>query len=380
MVELAAQLFATMRATGVWVPTSSQLVELLRVALAASLGTEEGRPAIFTLRLEPQTSEQGRAVAPHFFGRNEDPYFRFASPKKLDHRDLIKLFSGTRPGSSAIRVGPTNARREGDLYVLGIDPMVRGLVLRGPQMRIEVVGPGRLLVKAAHATLGCIADGLARTIDIDLYSRGIDGLLGINDPGSRMEKIASDMLTHGHGGTLLIVATEPVVGIEFHNRLDKSLLLGDALADRVAANEELELGLSQRPPGDNSLPYAAMMRADQVSGFATDRVRRYLETIARLTAVDGATVVTTGAELLGFGEKIESTAHPEVERTSPERDAESEIVSLGALGGTRHQSAARFVADNPGSNAIVASQDGTLSLMRRQGDKVDCLAHLEWLG
>jgi hypothetical protein len=97
-----------------------------------------------------------------------------------------------------------------------------------------------------------------------------------------------------------------------------------------------------------------------------EEVRRAVETIAGLTAVDGATVINDRYELLAFGVKIR---RPEgsapVERmviTEPIIGDQAEVIPPVQNGGTRHLSAAQFVNDQRDALALVASQDGRFTI------------------
>jgi hypothetical protein len=92
-----------------------------------------------------------------------------------------------------------------------------------------------------------------------------------------------------------------------------------------------------------------------------------LRSIARLTAVDGATVMTSGLEVAAFGAKIRAIDADTVPQTvivnEPVEGAEEEMVPLASLGNTRHQSAAQFVFDQRDALAVVVSQDGTATIL-----------------
>ncbi len=92
-----------------------------------------------------------------------------------------------------------------------------------------------------------------------------------------------------------------------------------------------------------------------------EALRRVVEAIAGLTAVDGATVITDRYELLAFGAKIgRRQGSPRIENvvvTEPIDGSLAEIVSPALLGGTRHLSAAQFGQDQRDAFALVASQD-----------------------
>ena len=97
-----------------------------------------------------------------------------------------------------------------------------------------------------------------------------------------------------------------------------------------------------------------------------EALSRSVETIAGLTAVDGATILTDRYELLAFGAKItrrEGAARVEsVTVTEPIEGAVSETLHPSELGGTRHLSAAQFVHDQQDAVALVASQDGHFTI------------------
>ncbi|MDX5435594.1 MAG: hypothetical protein LPK03_00260, partial [Pontibacter sp.] len=97
-----------------------------------------------------------------------------------------------------------------------------------------------------------------------------------------------------------------------------------------------------------------------------DALRREVASIAGLTAVDGATVLSDKYELLAFGVKIgRPKGRPTVNQllfTEPVLGAKPAIVAPSQNGGTRHLSAAQFVQDQRDAVALVASQDGRFTI------------------
>ena len=95
-------------------------------------------------------------------------------------------------------------------------------------------------------------------------------------------------------------------------------------------------------------------------------VDRVVDSIAGLTAVDGAAVMTDRYELLAFGAKIvRRRGGQPVERvalTEPIEGSVAAVVAPAQLGGTRHLSAAQFVQDQQEGLALVASQDGRFTI------------------
>ncbi|MEP6924245.1 MAG: putative sensor domain DACNV-containing protein [Pyrinomonadaceae bacterium] len=92
-----------------------------------------------------------------------------------------------------------------------------------------------------------------------------------------------------------------------------------------------------------------------------------VETIAGLTAVDGATLISEEYELMAFGAKIkrrdDRTRVEHAILTEPIIGNEPSVVHPLQFGGTRHLSAAQFVQDQPDSIALVSSQDGRFTVL-----------------
>jgi hypothetical protein len=92
-------------------------------------------------------------------------------------------------------------------------------------------------------------------------------------------------------------------------------------------------------------------------------MRREVENITGLTAVDGATVINDRHELLTFGAKItraswSSRGVDQVLMMEPVLGGTPLLMHPSNIGGTRHLSAAQFVHDQRDVLALVASQDG----------------------
>jgi hypothetical protein len=153
------------------------------------------------------------------------------------------------------------------------------------------------------------------------------------------------MRAHGHGGTLLVV---PAGSEEWRTSIVHPILYSVAppyakLANLIGHSPNLE------------------SESDWQSS-----VRSSVESIAGLTAVDGATVITDQYEVLAFGVKIKRAAGSEsVEQmvlTQPIVGDQAAVVPPVQHGGTRHLSAAQFIYDQRDALALVASQDGRFTI------------------
>jgi len=158
-------------------------------------------------------------------------------------------------------------------------------------------------------------------------------------------QLAVSMRAHGRGGTLLVVPA----GV---SRWESSMVQPIVYAVTPAYTA-----------------LAALMQSnaeDRGERWWQDALRRAVDAIAGLTAVDGATIVTDRYALLAFGAKIvRRPAQQTVTRvmvTEPIEDSPAEVVEPSALGGTRHLSAAQFAQDQQDSIALVASQDGRFTV------------------
>jgi hypothetical protein len=105
---------------------------------------------------------------------------------------------------------------------------------------------------------------------------------------------------------------------------------------------------------------------EQTMSLWQEEVNRSVDSVAGLTAVDGATIINDQLELLAFGAKIglSSNGMPVEETlvTEPVVGSTAAIIHPSQMGGTRHLSAAQFVFDQRDAIALVSSQDGRFTI------------------
>ena len=230
---------------------------------------------------------------------------------------------------------------------------------------IEVVAPGLLVVKQSREdaekfiNLAVLQGDEIKIVDEQspklqdcpqLLSSlmGFDKQRGWSSSMSVLIQLAVSMRAHGRGGSLLVV---PAGRDEWRESAAHPMHYALAPAFSVLAE------LMQMPTfGDG----------DARDRHWSDSLRRAIDGIAGLTAVDGATVMTNAYEVLAFGVKIvrrqKSPQVADVILTEPIEGNSAEVVDPGQLGGTRHLSAAQFVHDQHDSLALVASQDGRFTV------------------
>jgi len=329
---------------GLPAPDATVIETLIDAAFWASLRREEGvTPKISLAYVDPaQTGE------PLLFGHPLPP-----------------------TAAALAKLAPAVERRG---IHLGVWPIDGELCVWGTTQRlpphcfvIEVVNSGLLVVKQRSALLGkfvnvAVLEGDEvkfvdeRTAQVPGCPGVLQSLLGFGHPegpaaGAEgvnvLVQLAASMRSHGRGGALLVTPSG-----------SDAWLLSVVTPMPYALNPPFT-GLS------------ALIRAHGGGAPSLghlDDMRHAVEGVAGLTAVDGAMVMNDAYDVLAFGAKItRRKGSASVERivvTEPIEGSAQTVVSPGQFGGTRHLSAAQFVHDQPGSVALVASQDGRFTIFK----------------
>jgi hypothetical protein len=258
-----------------------------------------------------------------------------------------------RPG---IHLGVWGDRN--DLYVWGATRAIPSL-----GFVVEDVEPGQLVIKhrrvdgfGKFANVAVLKGEQVKIVDEqgaslpdcpDLLAalRSFTAPATWDDSVNVLVQLAVSMRAHGHGGTLLVV---PAAQEEWRRSIVHPILYS------VAPPYAKLTKLIHRGPGkDSENEWQASLRSA-------------VETIAGLTAVDGATVITNQFEVLAFGAKIRraegSALVEQMVLTEPIVGNQAEVVPSVQHGGTRHLSAAQFIHDQRNAVALVASQDGRFTV------------------
>ena len=154
-------------------------------------------------------------------------------------------------------------------------------------------------------------------------------------------QLAASMRQTGHGGALLVVPSGST-----------------AWRESIVTPIQYEV----------DPPYAELSSLSCAPNADPDDLKRAVDAIAGLTAVDGATVISDRYDLLAFGSKITrkrgSPAVEWVNFTEPVEGSAPVRATPAQVGGTRHLSAAQFVHDQRDATALVASQDGRFTIFK----------------
>jgi len=323
-------------------PDAEAVEAVINAAFWASLRREEGfSPKISLAFLPPAQAE---------------PPLRFARTLPLNPAALARLAPAVeRPG---IHLGVWRCGEPEELCVWGTTRTIPRLCFV-----LEVIEPGLLVVKyrrgrdpGKFANVAVLQGDEVKVVDEAGASLPdcpdmVTSLLGFGAAGSSADPInilvqlAVSMRAHGRGGALLVVPADS-------DAWRDSILWPAPYTVEPVFSELKELVLRGAAERDDPEWQEAL--------------RRGVEAVAGLTAVDGATLVNTRSELLAFGAKIiRREGGSQVERvmvTEPVVGAGAEVVEPTQLGGTRHLSAAQFVQDQRDTMALVASQDGRFTV------------------
>ncbi len=322
-------------------PDATTIELIIDAAFWASLRREESLTPKISLAF----------VAPEDAGQP----LTFAARLPLSPPALARLAPAVeRPG---IHLGVW--RQGADLAVWGTTRTIPAFCLV-----VEVVASGLLVIKHRSEAFGkfvnvavlegdqvkIVDEGFSLTPDCPGPVRS---LLGFDPPHRRdsavdvLVQLAASMRSHGRGGALLVVPAESET---WHESIVEPMLYSVTPAFSELAD------LMRRETTDAS------------THEWQEDLRRAVDAIAGLTAVDGATILDDDYDLLSFGAKIvRRRGHPSIERvvvTEPIEGAERLILTPSQLGGTRHFSAAQFVHDQRDAIALVASQDGRFTIFK----------------
>lgn len=322
------------------IPTSDVIENIVDAAFWASLRTEEGStPKISIAYLTPEQAS--------------DPLL-FENRLPLSAQTLTKLAPGLE--RAGIHLGVWDY--DGVLYIWGTTVRVPNLCFV-----LDLSEPGLLVIKhrrmcgfGKFTNVAVLKGDQIKIIDnnenIQADSPDIlKVLLDLNTPGRWNDtvnihiQLAVSMRGHRKGGTLLVVPP-------------------NVLSWRASIIQPINYSLEPAFKGLHSV-VNTQYNNTSLSPWQT-ALNQEIAHIAGLTAVDGATIITSDHQLLAFGAKIgralDSSPVENILYLEPVNSNNPKVVHPGAIGGTRHFSAAQFVHDQRNSIAMVASQDGHFTI------------------
>ncbi|WP_136810340.1 putative sensor domain DACNV-containing protein [Desulfosediminicola flagellatus] len=350
------------------VPASGHLEAIIDSAFWTSFSKDEGNEVTVSL----------------FYTQAEQSFdaFLFDNPIPFDVKTLVKLGAALENPRADIGVWPDE---NGELKIWGFKTRSENVIIAN--LWIQALGPGRVLITFGGKSLGALISNRAVFVDHSNLMRTIIPQLELptdlqTDKTMNMLRYTSLLTTaramrgHGRGGTLLVVPDSeawrksvdspvPYTGgasfLESDYDVTKKPTLLAPVTDFISA-------LIKTKEGSQREKYSKM-RA---------QLEQQCRHIARLTAVDGALAMTFDRFVFCFGAKIiaaEGQERPATIRIlKPVEGHVSSVVNFTDIGGTRHQSAALFAHAQPGSVAIVVSQDGDVTFFTTDPENNELIA------
>jgi len=346
------------------------LGKLVNQCFWASIHVEEGRTVRGTLCIcSPDQAPRARA---------------FHESIRFSVKNLVGLLTASPRSPLAVHADKDGLAIWG---ILDATPMFT--------LRIRIAGTGTVIASEGNNVLAVLERGevfvpkSAGNIDwIMLVAQALDRMKSFPERmklAARLQRIVVAMHRQGHGGALVVVPTNQDTWtrhVSFANRFeDPSTLAVHNLLLELEDAERRHTELDEGRDGETPLSLLPLF-AESVTAHK-NLLDSLLRSIGDLSAVDGAVVIDEGLRVLGFGAKLSADEANFDVFVLDALTGQSEIIPYAELGGTRHQSAARFVFGNHEAMVFVASQDGRLTLLawvqdRAQVAAIRRLEHFVW--
>lgn len=338
-------------------PSKLLISQIIDAAIWTSFATDEGNSVTISITLSP--------------AEESFDTFIFDTPISFDVNNLVKLGAALENPKADISVWPGD---DDKLVVWGF--RTRSISTPLPTLCVEAMAPGNVLITFGGKSLAALSgneafftdySSLMRTVIPKLSSPEddqVDRILHLMRYQSLLST-ARHMRTHARGGTLLVVPEEG----DWQSSIDTPVpYTGGAMF------LESDYDVTKKPSLITNLKnfFGASSQNKSISERENlERLGQQLDQqckhIARLTAVDGALVMSFDRFVHCFGAKItpaQNQLHTTNIRVHKLKEGDrGTTASLMDLGGTRHQSAAHFASVQPGAVAIVVSQDGHISFI-----------------
>lgn len=311
---------------------------------------------------------------------------KFKEPKKFDVSNIVKLSSTVTNGNSGIVVGLNNEKNKEELVILGISFAVATIPLK-----IKVIDPGELVVgfvlddSYINQPIARISGSETTFISSPLMNANIWTPLKDFKPNISLTKHWADatirivlvilhkMRVLGHGG-ILILYFEDVKGLEQKGEIQIQHSFTEDPYPNFVNGIQKSMDKAREERGHHRNGY--IFNSDEYL-----KIDNFAENIALLTTVDGAVIIDKGINILGFGVKIsiKSTDFKVGSIDSRLGPGQKTEILVEDFGGTRHQSAIRFINNNKKAIAFVVSQDRIITafVWDKESRRVCAYRHLE---
>ncbi|MFA5718180.1 MAG: putative sensor domain DACNV-containing protein [Desulfobulbaceae bacterium] len=361
------EVFDTSPPRGV-VPSKEHLASLIDAVFWTSYEKEEGTAVSVSLIF--RKPEQGADT------------FCFDKPIPLSPKSLVKLGPALENPRAHISVWPDE---QGFLKVWGFRTGSDEFITY--DLWVQGLGPGCVLITFGGKSLAALIESKAVFVDTGILMKAILPKITHGEARGRADLesvirynsllfIAQAMRSHGHGGTVLVVPE----GSDWQQSIRHPVPYtgGASFLDTSLENLQAPSGQLKSQKGFFDFIKKAFAKRHDKSALQREKIKQQCSRIARLTAVDGALVMTPDRYTYCFGAKIEAIEPTpsafELQALKPIEGYPKTSLNFSDLGGTRHLSAAQFAHDQPEAIALVASQDGDVTFFTQEAETGDLMA------
>lgn len=349
-----------------------QLARLLNTLFWTSLYSEEGRQV------------RGRVV---IASQSQCPWSRsLSSTIPADERTLISLLTAAQ--DNAIGIESVDGVPHVWGFVDELPLFTQHVRIRSPGVLVAVGGPDggvTAVFDRGEIFVPPKADSFRLVSLIENALGAGIALVERLTLATRLAELVAALHGHGHGGTLIVVPREvTLAGVgdvlpHFSFLPTGQNAVSNILAQIAEIHSRQEEVDRLQSTGPDLARFSGLLAHSEREHSAL--LKKALRRIGSLSAIDGAVIIDHDFNVLTFGGKLTATATCETAHVFNTLTSKHETRSISALGGTRHQSAACFVQKHADALAIVASQDGRLSLMAHvhQDHSVIVFQRLEYL-
>jgi hypothetical protein len=337
--------------------TAAEVVLVLREAFWASLTVDEGRPTrVRLVVIEPDLGESALA---------------FKEPVPYEAAQVSRLAPAVAP-SGALAVSSATATIWGMLPGgVGSWLDVLTILISGPGVLHLDAGPLRAyaVISGGRATLtsgASLAHELRRRLRKSFPPEDIGETQAVWRECLALAALVRRVLDQGHGGTIIFVPSAEGMwagSMEFGCRFAKTnTILRDAVRGEIVTEGKQSAAWMRVQQAE--LPDDVKLEVMSALPGRAPRDDGALAHVSCLAAVDGAVVITSDLNVIGFGAKLAVGEVPQVFKAGPEPGVQRmELIPIEKTGGTRHQSAVRFVGKHRDCVAVVVSHDRHISLV-----------------
>lgn len=302
---------------------------------------------------------------------------RFRKPRPFAIRELVKLAVA---GADRRIYSAVNIQRDRSLVISGLaregfnvdtDPFVKIVALRPGCLSIRS-GRDLLLTYERGAILtggegAVFSEGpVRRALETTARAADLDEDT-VPDYVDTVRALVREMSSHGRGGLLIISIDDypPVTeSAPYQMALDSSVASLLRLSRRLSRTKTVH---APREGAAADVAFGSLLR----NAFLTE-AERVTEELGALTGIDGAVLLNRHLALVAFGVTLPLGRPASLMLATDAAGHHARHVDLGSRG-TRHHAGATYAAEHPGSVVFVASEDGQVSCMLRDGSREETL-------